>query len=81
VNRDCGPRLRLLVAETLRIPVESIVDTLDMQATGTWDSLSHMELIGAIEDAFGVDLTANEIIAMTSVARIADVLRAKSVDL
>jgi acyl carrier protein len=81
VNRDDGPRLRLLVAQTLRLPLESIVDTLDMQATGTWDSLSHMELIGAIEDAFGVELTAHEIIAMTSVARIEDVLRAKSADL
>ncbi len=50
-----------------------------MEATSTWDSLSHMELIAAIEDEFSIELTSDEIISMTSVATITEVLRAKSV--
>jgi acyl carrier protein len=37
-----------------------------------------MQLIAAIEDEFGLELTADEIIAMRSVGQIKDVLRAKS---
>jgi acyl carrier protein len=73
-------RLRLLVAETLRLPVESIVDTLDMQSSGTWDSLTHMELIAAIEETFDVELSVDDIVLMTSVRRIESVLRNKSID-
>ena len=74
-------RLRALLSEILRLPAAAIDERLDMEATSTWDSLSHMELIASIEDEFHVELTSDEIITMTSVAKIADVLRAKAVPL
>jgi acyl carrier protein len=74
-----GERLIALISEILRMPPQEIVDSLDMEATGTWDSLSHMELIAAIEDEFGVDLSADEIVSMRSVADIRTVLRAKQI--
>lgn len=70
-------RLTDLVVEVLRIPHDEVVDTLDMEETGTWDSLSHMQLIAAIEDEFGIELTADDIVAMRSVGQIKDVLRTK----
>lgn len=70
-------RLTDLIVEVLRIPREDVVDTLDMEETSTWDSLSHMQLIAAIEDEFGIELTADEIVAMRSVAQIKDVVHAK----
>jgi acyl carrier protein len=78
---DNAARLRDLVAETLRIKPDDVTDEVDMEDTGTWDSLSHMELIAAIEDEFGVSLTADEIVSMRSVGSIKDVLRRKSVEL
>lgn len=70
-------RLTDLIVEVLRIPREDVVDTLDMEETSTWDSLSHMQLIASIEDEFGIELTADEIVAMRSVAQIKDVVHAK----
>lgn len=72
-------RLTDIIVEVLRVPRAQIVDTLDMEATSTWDSLSHMQLIAAIEEEFGIELDADEIVAMRSVANIRDVLRAKAV--
>ncbi|HEY1975427.1 MAG TPA: acyl carrier protein [Candidatus Baltobacteraceae bacterium] len=74
-------RLSGIVAGVLRIERSDITDGLDMEETGTWDSLSHMELIAAIEDEFGVELTADEIVAMRSVGTIKSVLRDKSIAL
>lgn len=74
-------RLSVIVAGVLRVNRGDITDGLDMEETGTWDSLSHMELIAAIEDEFGIELTADEIISMRSVGAIKTVLRQKSVAL
>lgn len=76
---DTARRLTDLISEVLRIPNAEIVDTLDMEDTSTWDSLSHMQLIAALEDEFGIELTADEIVTMRTVRQIKDVLRAKSV--
>lgn len=74
-------RLTDLIAEILRVPKLEIIDSLDMEETGTWDSLSHMQLIAALEDEFGIELTSDEIVTMRSVGQIKDVLRGKSVAL
>ena len=74
-------RLIALIAETLRVPKPEITDTLDMETTSTWDSLSHMQLIAGIEDEFAIELTADDIVAMRSLAGIKSVLRARSVAL
>ena len=74
-------RLRALIVEVLRLGGDDFDPDLDMAATSTWDSLSHMELIAAIEDEFKVDLTADDIVEMTSVANIGSVLRAKGIAL
>ena len=59
------------------MPATSISDDLDMEATSTWDSLSHMELIAAIEDEFHIELSLDDIVGMTSMARIKAVLAAR----
>ena len=78
---SASERLTALIAQTLRIPPAEISDTLEMEGSGTWDSLSHMELIAGLEDEFSIELTADEIVAMRSVAQIKAVLRSKSVEL
>lgn len=70
-----------IIADILRIPREEISDSLDMEETGTWDSLSHMQLIAALEEEFNIELTAEEIVAMRSVGEIKHVLRARSIDI
>lgn len=72
-------KLATLIAETLRIPGGAIEDDLDMENTGTWDSLSHMQLIAAIEDEFAIELTSDEIVTMRSLKQIRIVLRAHDV--
>lgn len=72
-------RLLDIVVEVLRVPRAEITDELDMETTSTWDSLSHMQLIAAIEEEFGIELTADEIVVMRSVGQIRDLLQAKSV--
>lgn len=43
-----------------------------------WDSLGHIRLVAALEEAFGVSFTIEEIESMTGVGRILDRLADKS---
>jgi acyl carrier protein len=74
-------RLLAILSETLRLPAADITSDLDMAGSGSWDSLSHMQLIAAIEDEFSLEVSADEIVTMTSVGSIEAVLRAHQIDI
>ena len=72
-------KLEALLAEVLRLPPSMIRDDLAMKDVESWDSLNHMELVGSVEGAFGVELTFDEIVAMTTVGAIKQTLMQKGV--
>ena len=55
-----------------------ISDALVREDLDAWDSLGHMRLVYATEEAFSVSFTIDEIEAMTSVSRILDMIVEKS---
>ena len=72
---DVAQRVTALVSENLGIPAAGIGDDLTMKDVGSWDSLKHMELIVAVEQAFDLQLSFDEIVTMTSVGEIKRVVR------
>lgn len=68
-----------ILAEVLQTPASTIVDDLSMKNMEAWDSLKHMELIVALEQAFAVELSFDEIVAMQSVRDIKRVLKERIV--
>ena len=55
-----------------------ISDALVREDYKGWDSLGHIRLIAAIEEAFSISFTIEEIETLTSVSRILDGIAAKS---
>ena len=53
-------------------------ETLVREDLAAWDSLGHIRLIGALEEAFGTTFTIEEIETMTSINRILDLVISKS---
>jgi acyl carrier protein len=45
-------KLNEIVASVLHIPMDGVADQLTMAEVETWDSLQHMNLIAALEQAF-----------------------------
>lgn len=74
---ELSAKVHELLAQTLQVPESGIADELTMNDVPAWDSLKHMELIVAIESAFGVELSFEEIVQMRSVGEIKAVLREK----
>ncbi len=68
-----------VIASVIRVPAEELGDDTCMQDVAAWDSLAHMELIAEIENRYGVELDADEIVSMTRVGRIREVLETRGV--
>lgn len=81
MTQSAADQLTSIIVDVLRVPRSEVADALDMEETGTWDSLSHMQLIAALEEEFSMELTADEIVSMRSVGQIKNVLRAKSIEI
>ena len=61
----------------LNVPSEEIRPSLKYGEIPEWDSNSHMVLITALEERFGIEFDSDEIVEMTSVEAITSALEAK----
>jgi len=71
--------LQQAIAEILRIPLDKITPEVAIHEVATWNSLTHIELIVSLEEKFQIQLTEDEIVAMTSVGAIQKTLRLRGV--
>ena len=61
-------------AESLMIDPASVTEDLAYQSVKEWDSVAHMVLVTALEDNFEIMLDADDIVAMSSVAKVREIL-------
>jgi acyl carrier protein len=52
------------------MPPEKITDDMSFEDTPEWDSLKHMELIATLEDELNIELTMDDIVTLTTVAKL-----------
>lgn len=70
-------RVTAIFAEVLQLPVEQFTDAASPETIPQWDSLAALNLVLALEEEFGVKLSAREIVSMRSLAAAKSVLRGK----
>lgn len=74
-------QLEQLFSDALGIPVEQVSDVLSYQEIPQWDSVAHMGLIAQLEDHYGILLDTDDIIDMSSVAKVREILKKYGVEL
>jgi len=57
-------KLNQILADTFKISIENALENSSMGDISTWDSLTHMSLIVAIEDEFGFEISGDDIAEM-----------------
>lgn len=70
-------KLRKIISEVLAVAEDYIDSSTSTKTQPKWDSLRHMNLILAIEDAFSVRFSDDEIPLLTSVTAIEQALAAR----
>jgi len=76
-----NPKLATVLAEVFGLRVAEIQPSLQKAEVGTWDSLKQMDLVLSLEREYDIALDIPDIVSMTSVGAIVDVLKGKGVDL
>lgn len=68
-------KLNQILSENFKLSLEETSKNYGMKDVNNWDSLSHMNLIVAIEDEFKIQLTGDEIAEMTTFDKIREILQ------
>ena len=68
-----------IFSETLGIDRQRAVDSLEYNSIKEWDSVAHMALIAALEEAYDIMLETEDVIDMSSVGRAREILAKYSV--
>ena len=71
-------KLKKVIAQILKVNVESINADSSPDTIASWDSLQHMNLVLGIEQRFGISFSEDEIMQMMSYEIIVDLLKEKS---
>jgi acyl carrier protein len=71
--------LHQIIFEVFRVPLDTITPDMAIHQVSTWNSLTHIEFVVSIEEKFHIQLTADEIVAMTSVGEAERILRVRGI--
>ncbi len=82
MNVEASGKLMQVLGQVLGLPAAEVTDETSMKSCRAWDSLKHIDVMVSLEEVFSLPrLTTDEIVTMTSVASIREVLREKGVAL
>lgn len=68
------------MAAVLGVPSECLADDASPETISEWDSMSHLNLVMALESEFGISVSADDVLELRSVAAIRRLLRARGVE-
>jgi acyl carrier protein len=71
-------RVRGIAADVLQVPPTSLSLQSSPETVESWDSVRHLDLVLALEQAFNLQFEPEEIDQMKNIERIVDVLSAKA---
>ncbi|MCI7252785.1 MAG: acyl carrier protein [Succinatimonas sp.] len=66
--------------EALEVPADK-VEKLEYQGVESWDSVGHMSLVAAIEDAFDIMMDTDDIVDLSSFAKGIEILKKYDIEI
>ncbi len=70
-----------LFGEFFGVPEDEVHDDIKYQEIEKWDSLNHLNFVSKLEETYGIELDMDEIIDMSSVKKIKEILKKHKVEL
>ena len=70
-------QLYQLIADVTECDPHSLTDASTPETTPGWDSLSTIKLIFEIEECFDIELSMSDVMDMTSVKRVREIIHSK----
>jgi len=74
-------RLTRMVAEVLGVTPDLLSEESSPETVSSWDSLGHLNLVMALEEEFGINLSAEDVLAMRTMGSIHRILHRSGVEI
>jgi acyl carrier protein len=71
-------RVRGIAADVLEVKRSVLTGDSSPETVDTWDSVRHLNLVLALEETFGFELTPEEMDEMKNIGRIAGIVETKT---
>ena len=71
--------LNEVIADSLMVSKDSIKNDTELSSIPSWDSMAHMILVSNIEEKYQVEFSGDEIIEMSHVHKIFEILQSKGI--
>jgi acyl carrier protein len=77
MTADALAEIRQIAADVLGVPVDSVTAASSPETLEGWDSLKHINIMMAIEQAFAVEILPEEMAEIRTIADAVRVVRSK----
>lgn len=74
-------KLELVIADVFSFQQSGTDEEIIFQDLESWDSLTHMNFVVAVENEFKIELTTDEIIEMQSYSKTKEILERKGTNI
>lgn len=71
-------KVRALAADILQVKTSALSADSSPETVDTWDSVRHLNLVLALEESFGFELSPEEMDLMKNIGQIAGIVEAKT---
>jgi acyl carrier protein len=75
-DQKINQKLKQIFCEVFGRDIELSLETTAAEVEG-WDSLTHITLISAVEEAFGMNFTMAEILEMKNVGEMIEIIKSR----
>ena len=69
-----------IFSECFNVPMDEIHDDIQYQEIEKWDSLNHLRFTSRLEEAFDIELDMDDIVEMSSLRKIKEILKKYGVE-
>ena len=67
--------IKRVFCESLCLDEQTVTDSTSYNNIEVWDSLKHLQMVSAFEEAFGIELDMDDIIAMENYAEVKNIIK------
>ena len=79
MNNQLDLRIKDIMASLFKVPAVNITPETSVDNVEDWDSLNHMKLVMALEEAYSIEFTEQEVTELLSLELVLMTLRSKGV--
>jgi acyl carrier protein len=74
MTNDNDAKIKRIFCDELGLDEGAVNDGTAYDSTDAWDSLKHLQLVGRLEEEFGIEISVDDIVAMSTFLKVKEIV-------